>query len=224
MNYEHFITEKDILQKFPQLNEKEAHSLHLYKGSYYEVINHYLRTGIFVKTEKITSEDELKTIIADIKRAMKPFGRATKVYRGMPYSLQRLEEPGAVIYDLAFMSTTMAEAKTYKFTKSQECCVFEIRCDEAIQCIQFQDSEREVLLQNGLKLVDFIFVGRIDTAEGPKMFFKCRAQRTTPDERTSVLKEAQAIEIKNREYQQLYEERVRQMLLAEDFDIDLEDS
>ena len=217
-NYEKFIDEQAILQKFPFLNREEAYSLMLYKGSYYEVINHYLRTGIFRKTDKIQDESTLNKIIVDIKKAMRPIGKRTTVYRGMPYRIENITKSGAQIFDLAFMSTSSAEEKTYEFTKDNKCCVFYIHLTPDIQCIQFDDSEREILLENGLKLADFIYKGILDTEEdGPKYIFECKAYKTTAKERESILNESRAQELVRMKNQALYRERMRKMLEDDDF-------
>lgn len=201
------------------MTEIKLNSLELYRDNkYYEPINYYMRTGLFKKTDTITSEDELKTVIADIKRNMEPLGKDTILYRGMSYPIEKLEETGAEVYDLAFMSTSLDENQVYSYTMGSICCIFEIQVDGDINGIRVEGSEKEeVLLQNGLKLVDFIYLGLKETPVGAKMFFRCRGRKTTIEERSSILKEAQARELLNMEYQHIYENRVRQMLLAEDF-------
>lgn len=58
------------------------------------------------------------------------------------------------------MSTTTDINKTIEFVKGTTCCIFEIRLPRGLRHFNFNDSEREVLLEPGLKLVNLHYRGK----------------------------------------------------------------
>lgn len=96
----HFITKEDLMT-LHRVSEKDADSLMFYKKSHYEVMNHYLRTGIFVKTGEIPTLELLKEHIDNIKRCMYPLRNDMIVYRGVPSDTAKTEDNE--FPDLSFM-------------------------------------------------------------------------------------------------------------------------
>ena len=171
-----FLTKYDLV-RMHNITEDEANSLVLYKGSYYENINHYLRTNVFVADEKIPSLPELKHHIKNIERAMNPLSKNMVVYRGIPSNYEDLITGTYEYVDTAFMSTTTDIEQAYKFTKGKECCIFEIKVPKGTMAFDFQDLESEVLLESGMKLVDFSYKGIVQTTHGLRLHFKCNAEK-----------------------------------------------
>jgi hypothetical protein len=175
-----FITKKDLVHR--GIPEENAESLMLYKGSYYESMNHYLRTKMFVGDEKISTLGELKQHITQVEDAMTPLKSDKIVYRGIPMNVNDIASPVYEYVDTGFMSTTTNVNKTYKFTYGSECCIFQIRLPKGVRVFDFQDTESEVLVEPGMKLVHFIYDGIRSTPEGQRMFFTCDAVKMTPSE------------------------------------------
>jgi hypothetical protein len=209
---EHFITKADLIHKH-DVTDKEAISLMFYKNSHYEVINHYLRTGIFVHTPEIPNEKELVKHINTIEDTMYHLKGPLEVFRGVPSDLKS-EFP-----DLSFMSTTTDINKTINFVKGLPCCIFKITISPEFKVFNFNDSEKEVLLEPRLKLINLSYSGQYQGVN----VFSCELARLTTSETKRILIENNAKEKKKNNSKKRineYKDSVKQKMMN-DLDAEL---
>ena len=166
MQYKKFITKEEMVEKFNFLNDDEMESLLLYKNSMYEVFNFYVRYGIIPPNEYINDESVINSHIKNIISAMKKYKMygvrlrdldINHVFRGIGLPSFYPQIP---FMQLALMSTTTDNSKTNKYLKDNPCCIFSITVNEDLLYFNFDDSEKEVLFEPYIKLVNFNEIGR----------------------------------------------------------------
>jgi hypothetical protein len=177
------ITKEELKKNHSYLTASEIDSLYKYKGSYYEIFNHYLTTGHIPKNDLTTNKGEIDKDIENILSAMKKHKKEhlgkkiNKVFRGI--GLDKFS--GKKLDQLSFMSTTTDIDKTVKFLGKNLCCIFKITIDDDLLFFNFNDSEKEILFEPGISLIighQFIY-----NADGKKIeIYDCAMKKMEESE------------------------------------------
>lgn len=184
------ISINNLLSKHHGIDRETAKSLLYYKGDGHSVINHFLRTGEFIKTEKIPTESVMNITIKNILSSMNLLRKRKVVYRGFIADEKDIINKEYLV-DNGFMSTSTNIGKTAKFILrelSSKCCIFQISLSEDLMVFDFDDSEKEILVENGTKMINFQYQGTTVIDECEFGLFTCDLEKASDMEMKISLK------------------------------------
>jgi len=166
------------------LDTDQIKYLGLYKSSSFEQINHFLRTGVFIKDNHITTVEEMQKCVYEIDRAMIPVKKEMRVFRCFAYDLNKLLEDGHEVHNSSYTSTSLDIQKAAIFHQDGKSnCLFDLTLPPSVRAYPFyKGNEQEILLERGWKISYIHYNGNKKYGGLPKFCFTGTMKKMTKEE------------------------------------------